>query len=111
MNLSFMYNETMNTSLEPPPAALHCPTCDAVLVQLDRSGIHIDACPRCRGVWLDRGELDRIVEEERRARETEVDADFIAEMRGRRAAPADDAPRGGTRRRSSFLEDIFDFGG
>jgi Zn-finger nucleic acid-binding protein len=100
----------MNTSLEPPPAALHCPTCDAVLVQLDRSGIHIDACPRCRGIWLDRGELDRIVEEERRARETEIDADFIAEMRGRKPAPTDEE-RGGGRRRPSFLEDLFDFGG
>lgn len=97
-------------SLEPPPAALHCPTCDAALVQLDRSGIHIDACPRCRGIWLDRGELDRIVEEERRARETEIDADFIAEMRGRKPAPTDDERDRG-RRRPSFLEDLFDFGG
>ena len=38
------------------------PTCpDAVLVMADRSGIEIDYCPSCRGVWLDRGELDKIM--------------------------------------------------
>jgi uncharacterized protein len=40
-----------------------CPTCpDSVLVMADRSGIEIDYCPTCRGVWLDRGELDKVVE-------------------------------------------------
>jgi uncharacterized protein len=40
-----------------------CPTCpDSVLVMADRSGIEIDYCPTCRGVWLDRGELDKIIE-------------------------------------------------
>ena len=42
---------------------MKCPTCpDAVLVMTDRSGIEIDYCPSCRGVWLDRGELDKIIE-------------------------------------------------
>lgn len=91
----------------------HCPSCDALLVELERSGIHIDACPRCRGVWLDRGELDRIVERERAAGESELDADFIAEMRGRGSAapPRDDDERGGRKRRGGFLEELFDFGG
>ena len=40
-----------------------CPTCPATtLVMADRSGIEIDYCPTCRGVWLDRGELDKIIE-------------------------------------------------
>ena len=40
-----------------------CPTCPAsTLVMTDRSGIEIDYCPTCRGVWLDRGELDKIIE-------------------------------------------------
>ena len=38
----------------------HCPT--ATLVITERSGIEIDYCPTCRGVWLDRGELDKIIE-------------------------------------------------
>ena len=42
---------------------MKCPTCpDAVLVMADRAGIEIDYCPTCRGVWLDRGELDKIIE-------------------------------------------------
>ena len=40
-----------------------CPVCKTVnLTMADRSGIEIDYCPQCRGVWLDRGELDKIIE-------------------------------------------------
>jgi uncharacterized protein len=39
-----------------------CPTDGATLVMSERSGIEIDYCPTCRGVWLDRGELDKIIE-------------------------------------------------
>ena len=41
---------------------MKCPTCNVNLVMADRSGIEIDYCPDCRGVWLDRGELDKIIE-------------------------------------------------
>lgn len=42
---------------------MKCPTCsDERLVMTERSGIEIDYCPTCRGVWLDRGELDKIIE-------------------------------------------------
>ena len=42
---------------------MKCPTCpDSTLVMADRSGVEIDYCPVCRGVWLDRGELDKIIE-------------------------------------------------
>lgn len=42
---------------------MKCPTCpDDRLVMTERSGIEIDYCPTCRGVWLDRGELDKIIE-------------------------------------------------
>lgn len=39
-----------------------CPVDGATLVMSERSGIEIDYCPNCRGVWLDRGELDKIIE-------------------------------------------------
>ncbi|RYY24665.1 MAG: hypothetical protein EOP62_16080 [Sphingomonadales bacterium] len=39
-----------------------CPVDGATLVPVERSGIEIDHCPTCRGVWLDRGELDKIIE-------------------------------------------------
>ena len=41
---------------------MNCPTDGAVLVMSERNGIEIDYCPECRGVWLDRGELDKIIE-------------------------------------------------
>lgn len=41
---------------------MKCPTCNVSLVMTDRSGVEIDYCPECRGVWLDRGELDKIIE-------------------------------------------------
>lgn len=40
---------------------LLCPTCRTDLVMSERQGIEIDYCPQCRGVWLDRGELDKII--------------------------------------------------
>lgn len=41
---------------------LLCPTCRVSLTMSERQGIEIDYCPQCRGVWLDRGELDKIIE-------------------------------------------------
>ena len=41
---------------------MQCPTDQTTLVMAERSGIEIDYCPTCRGVWLDRGELDKIIE-------------------------------------------------
>ena len=43
-------------------AAMLCPVCRVPLTMSDRQGIEIDYCPQCRGVWLDRGELDKIIE-------------------------------------------------
>lgn len=41
---------------------MNCPKCSIPLSMSDRSGVEIDFCPQCRGVWLDRGELDKIIE-------------------------------------------------
>ena len=46
----------------PSPTGLPCPVCRVDLVMSERQGIEIDYCPKCRGVWLDRGELDKIIE-------------------------------------------------
>ncbi|ASM77272.1 hypothetical protein VITFI_CDS1494 [Vitreoscilla filiformis] len=41
---------------------MRCPVCpDQTLVMTERQGVEIDYCPKCRGVWLDRGELDKII--------------------------------------------------
>jgi Zn-finger nucleic acid-binding protein len=54
------------------------------LVEIDRSGVRVDACRRCRGVWLDRGELDNILERERRvvAAVDDDEDDFLREVTG-----------------------------
>lgn len=41
---------------------MRCPVDESTLVMSERSGIEIDYCPQCRGVWLDRGELDKIID-------------------------------------------------
>ncbi len=43
-------------------AGMLCPVCHTGLSMSDRSGVEIDFCPSCRGVWLDRGELDKIID-------------------------------------------------
>ena len=42
--------------------SMKCPNCNETLVMTDRQGVEIDYCPVCRGVWLDKGELDKIIE-------------------------------------------------
>lgn len=41
---------------------MKCPSCNINLVMTERSGVEIDYCPECRGIWLDRGELDKLIE-------------------------------------------------
>lgn len=41
---------------------MKCPVCNVDLIMADRQGVEIDYCPQCRGIWLDRGELDKIIE-------------------------------------------------
>ena len=97
---------------------LRCPLDGARLVQTERSEILIDACPQCRGVWLDRGELDRILVKERQWAAGDPDEEFFGEVEGRRRprerSGYDDRERyeepGGRRkkRRGSFFEDLFE---
>ncbi len=51
-----------NASPDTKGHGLLCPTCKIDLLMSERQGIEIDYCPKCRGVWLDRGELDKIIE-------------------------------------------------
>jgi Zn-finger nucleic acid-binding protein len=68
------------------------------------------ACPDCRGIWLDRGELDKILVKERQLAGGS-DEDFFSEVEGRRAPERDDRyeeqPR--KKRRRGLLEDLLDF--
>jgi uncharacterized protein len=45
---------------------MKCPNCNETLVMTERQGVEIDYCPKCRGIWLDKGELDKIIEKSMR---------------------------------------------
>jgi len=55
---------------------MNCPNCNIDLVIADRQGVEIDSCPQCRGVWLDRGELDKFIERSNAPQRGEHDADW-----------------------------------
>jgi Zn-finger nucleic acid-binding protein len=91
---------------------MQCPVCKNVnLVMSDRQGIEIDYCPQCRGVWLDRGELDKIIDRSAAAPQP-ARADDLRE-----AYPSQDhlhhsyQHEGGQKKkkRGGFLGDLFDF--
>ncbi len=50
---------------------MKCPSCEQLLVMAERQGVEIDYCPKCRGVWLDKGELDKILEKSAAAESTQ----------------------------------------
>lgn len=102
---------------------MDCPICEkAALVMSERNGIEIDYCPKCRGVWLDRGELDKIIEraaaqpqsDDRRAPAQPQQAYSQAPAPQRDDRPRDDYRHGNDgyyrkKKRDSFLSDLFDF--
>ncbi|MFL6120197.1 zf-TFIIB domain-containing protein [Actinophytocola sp.] len=106
-----------------------CPKCQNTMRTVDRQGIHIDQCDGCRGIFLDRGELETILQAEQRfaaaapppyqgggyAAPPPPGARYGDSPRGYRDSPRgyQDSPRGyhgghGQRRRKSFLEGLFD---
>jgi len=91
---------------------LLCPTCRADLVMSERQGIEIDYCPQCRGVWLDRGELDKIIERsagDEATRPSNSPIGMYDEHRGRSEHGGKHGfERGHHGRRKSFLRDLFD---
>ena len=89
---------------------MKCPSCDELLVMSDRQGVEIDYCPKCRGVWLDRGELDKIIE--RSSMSSQSQGSRITDERSRyRENEHRDYkdPYYGKKKKESFLEDLFDF--
>lgn len=92
------------------PQGLLCPVCRVDLVMSDRQGIEIDYCPKCRGVWLDRGELDKIIERSigdmaPRANE----GGYPSMPQGKHGGGHDERRSGGHHgRRKGFLRELFD---
>ena len=99
---------------------MKCPNDQTTLLITDRSGIEIDYCPECRGVWLDRGELDKIID--KNAAQTPITAPIPEPQRTYDAPRYDEPKRHYTehhngynngyhkkKRKESFLGDLFDF--
>ena len=93
---------------------MQCPVDGTVLQLSERQGVEIDYCPQCRGVWLDRGEIDKIIE-----RSATYDAAPPPASRQEPPRPqyrddrAGGYPQGGypkKKKHKSLLEELFDFG-
>jgi uncharacterized protein len=84
---------------------MQCPVCrDSQLVISERQGIEIDYCPTCRGVWLDRGELDKLIERSPAA----APAPQPAQSYRGDSKPYGDPRHGYYKKPKSWLSDIFD---
>ncbi|MBS1302241.1 zf-TFIIB domain-containing protein [Loktanella sp. SALINAS62] len=97
---------------------MKCPLDGTELVMTDRSGVEIDYCPQCRGVWLDRGELDKIIERasaQSRPPAAPQEAPRRAEGRYDDDRRSEDDRRryqggyGHEKKRKGFLGELFDF--
>lgn len=109
----------MNTSSFATPAggaasSMLCPVCHVPLSMSERQGVEIDYCPQCRGVWLDRGELDKILERSaaQQAAPAQPQASFLPDRlpiqasSGSEYRPHYEGDR--PKRKKSFLEELFD---
>lgn len=96
---------------------MKCPIDDTQLAITERQGVEIDYCPQCRGVWLDRGELDKIIEKSEAAQSST--APVSPQYDNRQSQQADyrqdhddrryDSQYHKKEKRESFLGDLFDF--
>jgi len=90
---------------------MKCPACkeEVVLTMSERNGIEIDFCPNCRGVWLDRGELDKILQRAATEPSGPIPYNSSGSQHSDYRQPSD-SRRDGYRhkRKKSFLEDLFD---
>ena len=90
---------------------MQCPIDGATLLLSERQGIEIDYCPQCRGVWLDRGELDKLIErgdddDDRDRRRDDGRRRDDDHRRDREHSPSGYKPR----RKKGFLSEMFELG-
>ena len=82
---------------------MNCPNDNSELRMTERNGVEIDYCPQCRGVWLDRGELDKILD-----RSSAIEEEW-RRPREQRDRDKYDTPRHSSKsKRKSFLNEFFD---
>lgn len=92
---------------------MNCPVCkESSLVISERQGVEIDYCPKCRGVWLDRGELDKIIERSSEVFDNDRSKSFDDKRYDEKKYYNDkkyDDDYYKKNKRKSFLNDLFDF--
>lgn len=89
---------------------MKCPVDDTELAMTERQGIEVDYCPKCRGVWLDRGELDKIIERS----SDEGPSQSVGAGLGQRGGERYSSDQGygsqrPQRKKKSLLGELFDF--
>jgi Zn-finger nucleic acid-binding protein len=87
---------------------MECPVCKVELKMSDRQGIEIDYCIKCRGVWLDRGELDKVVERSMPDLNRTPEVIPMSDYADRRGC-GDQPGYYKHKKRKSLLRDLFDF--
>jgi len=105
------YGHIFAVTNDKKTARMKCPNCNEVLVMSERQGVEIDYCPTCRGVWLDKGELDKIIEKAA-ANETRAAGDVSDPFRendNKTGHYNKQDPYYGRRKKKGFLGDFFDF--
>jgi len=86
---------------------MNCPNCQETLLMTVRNNVEIDYCPKCRGIWLDRGELDKLLSQESSKSTYVKDHEsFKPEYRDQHSYRTG---HGYPKKKKSFLEDLFDF--
>ena len=92
---------------------MKCPNCDETLVRTERQGVEIDYCPKCRGVWLDKGELDKIIEKSQSRSANPHPANRNVDQINDQYDDDDDdnnyRRNPNQKRKRGFLGDLFDF--
>lgn len=91
---------------------MNCPQCATILVMSERSGVEIDYCPQCRGVWLDRGELDKIIDRTAQANTPfghDRASPFIQDGSHRPKHHSHGHPEGRSYHKKSWVGELFDF--
>ena len=90
---------------------MKCPVCkDVTLLMSEKRGVEIDYCPECRGIWLDRGELDKLIEkEEKTYQEARGDSHDYEDEEDRKDAKKSSHTK--KRKRESFLGEVFEMFG
>jgi Zn-finger nucleic acid-binding protein len=95
-----------------------CPVCKKELRMTERQGIEVDYCPECRGIWLDRGELDKLIERSGRQTERYSDDQYSPPQPTAWRGRDDESQRDGRptdqyghkpRKRESWLSELFDW--